>query len=142
MRLVLTGTPIQNNLEELYTLVSFAAPGYLGSQLNNLFITKLSSNSILNIVTSFTVGSIGEFNANFAVPIQRGCEPDASSYDREHGATASARLREVMSLVLLRRTQREVLTHLLPPRTDFVIYCRMTASQSERYNSIADQIRW
>ena len=134
MRLVLTGTPIQNNLEELYTLVSFAAPGYLGLQLNNV--------SILHIVTSFTVGSIGEFNANFAVPIQRGCEPDASSYDREHGATASARLREVMSLVLLRRTQREVLTHLLPPRTDFVIYCRMTASQSERYNSIADQIRW
>lgn len=134
MRLVLTGTPIQNNLEELYTLVSFAAPGYLGLQLNNV--------SILHIVTSFTVGSIGEFNANFAVPIQRGCEPDASCYDREHGATASARLREVMSLVLLRRTQREVLTHLLPPRTDFVIYCRMTASQSERYNSIADQIRW
>ena len=29
-RLMLTGTPIQNDLEELYSIVSFALPGYLG----------------------------------------------------------------------------------------------------------------
>lgn len=29
-RIVLSGTPIQNDLNELYSVVSFVAPGYLG----------------------------------------------------------------------------------------------------------------
>ena len=29
-RIILSGTPVQNDLDELYAVVSFVAPGYLG----------------------------------------------------------------------------------------------------------------
>eukprot|EP01037_Dinobryon_pediforme_P025092 gene25092-27112_t len=115
LRLVLTGTPVQNNLDELFALVSFVAPGYLGSS--------------------------SEFNARFTIPIQRGCEPRASVEDRDIGAEASALLREKLSSILLRRAQKDILSNILPPRTDFVIFCRMTTIQSEQYEQIAEKIR-
>lgn len=30
-RVILSGTPIQNDLDELYAVVAFVAPGYLGN---------------------------------------------------------------------------------------------------------------
>jgi SNF2 family DNA or RNA helicase len=42
--------------------------------------------------------------------------------------------------VMLRRTQAEILTNLLPPRRDYVIYCCLTARQSTAYNGTADEI--
>jgi SNF2 family DNA or RNA helicase len=41
---------------------------------------------------------------------------------------------------MLRRTQAEILTNLLPPRRDYVIYCGLTARQSSAYNGTADEI--
>ena len=52
-RLVLTGTPIQNNLEELFAVVNFVVPGYLGS--------------------------LKEFKVNFQDPIVKAKEQEASS---------------------------------------------------------------
>ncbi len=52
LRIVLTGTPIQNNLEELFAVVDFVAPGHLGS--------------------------LREFKAEFSDPIMEGREVSAS----------------------------------------------------------------
>ena len=47
-RLVLTGTPIQNNLNELYAVVQFAAPGYLGDlkEYQTKYADPIAKNSL------------------------------------------------------------------------------------------------
>ena len=50
-RLVTTGTPIQNNLTDLYSLFSFVNPGLLGS--------------------------MEQYRRNFAIPIEKDADPDA-----------------------------------------------------------------
>jgi SNF2 family DNA or RNA helicase len=79
-RIVLSGTPIQNDLEELYSVVSFVVPRFLGS--------------------------LARFKSTFAVPINRGREPDATGKEREVGTRASARLRALLAQIMLRRTQQ------------------------------------
>lgn len=63
-RLVLTGTPIQNNLEELFAVVHFVVPGYLGT--------------------------LKEFKATFQDPIMKAKDPDAS--DRVRRLVCDAQL--------------------------------------------------
>ena len=42
---------------------------------------------------------------------------------------------------MLRRTQADILNKLLPPRTDYVIYCGATASQAAEYEAVAGDIK-
>jgi SNF2 family DNA or RNA helicase len=62
---LLTGSPIQNNLDELYAIVSFACPGFLGS--------------------------IASFRQKFANPIQFASDPHASSSDKREAKAAAVR---------------------------------------------------
>ena len=51
-RIVLTGTPIQNNLDELFAVINFVVPGYLGT--------------------------LDEFQRNFSKVISAANEPEAT----------------------------------------------------------------
>ena len=57
------GTPIQNDLDEFYSMVHFCNPELLGTEKH--------------------------FHRNFQSPILRGREPDATPRDREEGARKS-----------------------------------------------------
>lgn len=102
-RLALTGTPVENSTEELWSLFSFLNPGQLGSQ--------------------------EAFREQFAMPIQRNQDENAAKA-----------LRALVHPFILRRTKEQV-TPELPPRTERLIYCEMTASQKKLYQKTRDRYR-
>ena len=106
-RIVLTGTPIQNDLDELFAIVSFACPGYFGS--------------------------LSSFRNGISRHIMDAGGGPAS-------VEASRALKALLSHVMIRRTQEEVLKKLLPPRTDYVIFCTLAASQEAQYAAAAKSV--
>ena len=114
-RIVLTGTPVQNDLDELYAVVSFVAPDFFGS--------------------------LARFKKVLGNPITQGQEPDATEEERKDGERASARLRALLAQIMMRRTQHDILRHSLPPRTDVVLHIALTAEQGVAYDAVADDLR-
>ena len=96
-KLALTGTPVENRLEELWSQFHFIERGLLGGR--------------------------ADFHERYAAPIAAG--------DGE----AAARLRERIRPFVLRRLKREVAREL-PPRTEMVLRCELSAEEREVYDSI------
>nr|QDO16345.1 DNA repair and recombination protein RAD54-like [Lingulodinium polyedra] len=107
-RLLISGTPIQNNLEEFFTLASVANPGIFGD--------------------------IGDFRRRFAAPILRGREPTASAEERQRGEETLERLSEVTEHFILRRTNR-LNARFLPPKQLFDVFVAPTSFQRRLYRS-------
>ncbi|CAN6475338.1 unnamed protein product [Victoria cruziana] len=107
-RLLLTGTPIQNSLQELWSLLNFLLP------------------SIFNSVKNFEEW----FNAPFA---DRG---DISLTDEEE-LLIIRRLHQVIRPFLLRRKKDEV-EKFLPGKTQVILKCDLSAWQKVYYQQITD----
>ena len=106
-RVILSGTPIQNDLSEYYALLNFANPGYLGTR--------------------------NEFRKQFENPILRGRDADATDEDRKKG---DARLAELLGLVnkfIIRRTN-DILSKYLPVKYEHVVFCHLAPFQRDLYN--------
>jgi SNF2 family DNA or RNA helicase len=80
--LLLTGTPIQNNLTELWALMDLVAPGLLGDQK--------------------------AFKQMFEARIIAAASRDASAKTRSLGAAASAEMRNCIASLFLRREKAQV----------------------------------
>jgi len=102
-RLVLTGTPLENSVRDLWSIMNFVMPGYLGSR--------------------------ADFKERYEQPIVQG----------EAGAVKS-RLGKRIRPFLLRRTKREVYKEL-PEKLEQVVYCTMTAQQTEVYEKLLRESR-
>lgn len=106
-RVILTGTPIQNDLTEYFSLTSFANPDLLGSRL--------------------------EFRKRFEIPILRGRDADASEADRKRGDECTTELLGVVNKFLIRRTN-DILSKYLPVKYEHVVFCNLAPFQLDLYN--------
>lgn len=106
-RVILTGTPIQNDLTEYFSLTSFANPDLLGSRL--------------------------EFRKRFEIPILRGRDADASESDRKRGDECTSELLGVVNKFLIRRTN-DILSKYLPVKYEHVVFCNLAPFQLDLYN--------
>ncbi|OLL25958.1 putative helicase mot1 [Neolecta irregularis DAH-3] len=109
-RLILSGTPIQNNVLELWSLFDFLMPGFLGSE-------KV-------------------FQERFAKPIAASRDSKSSSKEQEAGALALEALHKQVLPFLLRRLKEDVLSDL-PPKIIQDYYCELSDIQKELYQDFA-----
>jgi DNA repair and recombination RAD54-like protein len=106
-RVILSGTPIQNDLSEYFALISFANPDLLGTRL--------------------------EFRKKFELPILRGRDADASDIDRKKGDEATTALLAVVNKFIIRRTN-DILSKYLPVKYEHVVFCNLAPFQLDLYN--------
>jgi len=105
-RVILSGTPIQNDLSEYFALLNFANPGYLGTRQ--------------------------EFRKQFELPILRGRDADGSEADVQKGNERLAELLGLVNKFIIRRTN-DILSKYLPVKYEHVVFCRLAPFQHDLY---------
>ncbi|CAL9244776.1 unnamed protein product [Arabidopsis halleri] len=113
-RIIISGTPIQNNLKELWALFNFSCPGLLGDK--------------------------NWFKQNYEHYILRGTDKNATDREQRIGSTVAKNLREHIQPFFLRRLKSEVFgddgaTSKLSKKDEIVVWLRLTACQRQLYEA-------
>jgi DNA repair and recombination protein RAD54 and RAD54-like protein len=108
-RVLLTGTPMQNDLTEFYAMVDFTNPGILGTP--------------------------EEFRRRMMFPILRGREPDATESQKRKMMDLQNDLSTIVEDFILRRVNTLNAEHL-PPKLVQVVCCNLTDIQQHMYNHL------
>ncbi|EJT98968.1 hypothetical protein DACRYDRAFT_56374 [Dacryopinax primogenitus] len=111
-RLILTGTPLQNNLPELWALLNFVLP------------------KIFNSVKSF--------DEWFNMPFANTGSQDKIELNEEEQLLIIRRLHKVLRPFLLRRLKKDVESEL-PDKVEKVIKCKMSSLQMKLYNQMKSE---
>ncbi|XP_072483563.1 DNA excision repair protein ERCC-6 isoform X3 [Notamacropus eugenii] len=112
-RIILSGSPMQNNLKELWSLFDFVFPGKLGT--------------------------LPVFMEQFSVPITMGGYSNASPVQVKTAYKCACVLRDTINPYLLRRMKTDVKMSLsLPDKNEQVLFCRLTDEQRKVYQNFID----
>ncbi|KAL3288349.1 hypothetical protein HHI36_002797 [Cryptolaemus montrouzieri] len=106
-RIVLTGTPLQNNLKEYYCMVQFVKPSLLGTYK--------------------------EYLNRFVNPITNGQYTDSTQYDINIMRRRSHVLHKLLEGIVQRRDY-SVLSPYLPPKHEYVLFLTLTDTQKKLYS--------
>ena len=103
-RFALTGTPVENRLMELWSIMQFLNPGFLGAK--------------------------DRFKREYAIPIERFRDPDATS-----------QLKSLVTPFILRRVKTDptVITDL-PEKIESKAYCNLTEEQAGLYQAVVNDV--
>lgn len=105
-RVILSGTPIQNDLEEFFAVCDFVNPGCLNS--------------------------LSSFRTVFANPILASRDSNAARSVAQLGEARAKELFRVTSKFVLRRTS-SILEKYLPAKHETVVFCRLEEQQENDY---------
>lgn len=109
-RLILSGTPIQNNIMDLWSLFDFLMPGFLGTER--------------------------QFQSTYGKPLLAARDSKCSAKDAEAGVLAMEALHKQVMPFLLRRTKDEVLSDL-PEKIIQDRYCDLSLVQLKLYEQFS-----
>ena len=105
-RIILSGTPMQNNLVELWSLFDFVFPMRLGTLVS--------------------------FKNQFDIPIRQGGYANASNLQVQTAYQCAETLKDAISPYLLQRFKIDVAADL-PKKSEQVLFCKLTKLQRETY---------
>lgn len=105
-RVLLSGTPIQNDLTEYFSLIHFVNEGLLGSA--------------------------AEFRKKFENQILKGQDRTATEKERQHALECLQELSSIVNRCIIRRTS-SLLTKYLPVKFEMIIICQLTDLQKQIY---------
>ncbi|XP_075069909.1 DNA repair and recombination protein RAD54B isoform X2 [Mixophyes fleayi] len=108
-RIILSGTPVQNDLQEFHALIDFVNPGILGS--------------------------LSSYRKIYEEPIIRSRQPSATREEKELGEERASELARLTGLFILRRTQ-EVINKFLPPKIESIVFCKPSLLQLDLYRKL------
>ncbi|VDO41926.1 unnamed protein product [Haemonchus placei] len=107
-RLILSGTPLQNSLTEIWSLMDFVYSGRLNT--------------------------LDTFNERFAIPITQGGYANATKQQLLTAYKCAVVLRDTISPFILRRMKNHVQkTLVLPDKNEKVLFCEITEDQRHLY---------
>ncbi|XP_019856085.1 PREDICTED: DNA repair and recombination protein RAD54-like isoform X1 [Amphimedon queenslandica] len=110
-RVLLSGTPIQNDLLEYFSLLHFVNTGILGTT--------------------------SEFRRHFEGPILRGRDASATDKAVQLGQERLQELSSIVNKCIIRRTA-SILTHYLPVKYELIICCQLTSVQCLLYDKLLE----
>ncbi len=110
-RVLLSGTPMQNELGEFFNMVDFCNPG--------------------------VIGSAADFRRTYERPILESREPGCPNHKREKAAALQNELSTIVNEFILKRGNILNAQHLPPKLVQFVC-CRLTDEQQSMYKALID----
>ncbi|KAK3141042.1 hypothetical protein QOZ80_4BG0328830 [Eleusine coracana subsp. coracana] len=115
-RIVISGTPIQNNLKEMWALFNFCCPDVLGDKQ--------------------------QFKTRYEMAILRGNDKSATAREKHIGSNVATELRERIKPYFLRRMKSEVFLdsgaseeNTLAKKNELIVWLKLTACQRQLYEA-------